>query len=47
MILLDFNQIALSNIFIQKLNEENMIRQIEKNIEKQMIHKIGTKSLEY
>ena len=26
MILLDFNQIALSNIFIQKLNEENMIR---------------------
>ena len=26
MILIDFNQIALSNIFIQKLNEENMIR---------------------
>jgi len=26
MILVDFNQIALSNIFVQKLNEENMIR---------------------
>ena len=26
MILLDYSQIALSNIFIQKLNEENMIR---------------------
>ena len=26
MILIDFNQIALSNIFIQKLNDENMIR---------------------
>ena len=26
MILIDFNQIALSNIFVQKLNEENMIR---------------------
>ena len=26
MILVDFNQIALSNIFVQKLNEEHMIR---------------------
>ncbi len=26
MILVDFNQIALSNIFVQKLNDENMIR---------------------
>ena len=26
MIIIDFNQIALSNIFIQKLNDEDMIR---------------------